>query len=225
MTNMTHGRSNAYEPNRADPFSLDPQPEAFTVDLVEHYSALPTGVMEITSESVIPVRGETLSLYDEEPRVLVVRHAGAAGLVELRGTALDLENAEVYLSHFGRHTRGAHVREYGRLGAAIIEACVAFQADMQQTLASESIEDDHVLIGKPARRCDFERGITRIEVELGALSPSRLISAEREMRDWNAWLAVKATSQAAPTTRRAYGYRDTDYFFMKICAAFPGKVR
>ncbi|MBF6727413.1 ISL3 family transposase, partial [Acinetobacter baumannii] len=25
--------------------------------------------------------------------------------------------------------------------------------------------------------------------------------------------------------RMAYGYRDTDYFFLKIRAAFPGKVR
>jgi transposase len=25
--------------------------------------------------------------------------------------------------------------------------------------------------------------------------------------------------------RMAYGYRDTDYFFLKIKAAFPGKAR
>ncbi|WP_372610301.1 hypothetical protein [Halomonas sp.] len=36
-----------------------------------------------------------------------------------------------------------------------------------------------------------------------------------------AWLVIVAKARK----QMAYGYRDTEYFFLKIRAAFPGKMR
>jgi hypothetical protein len=170
MSHMTT-QPNSYRPDPQDPFSLDLQPESLSVDMVELYSSLPMGVMEITHEGVMPIHGEALSLLDEEPRVFVVRHAGTLGLVKLHGPALDIDAANEYLTLFGRHVYGAHIREYGRLGAAVIIACIAFQRDMGHLSSPSAAEDNAVIAGKPARRCAFEQGILRIEVEQAPLDP------------------------------------------------------
>lgn len=44
MTPMTSSRTNTFYPYPQDFFSIDPQPEAFTVDMVENYSFLPIGL-------------------------------------------------------------------------------------------------------------------------------------------------------------------------------------
>jgi hypothetical protein len=90
MTHMTV-QPNSFQPDPQDPFALDPQPESFSLDMVEQYSALPTGVMEMTPNGVYSVSGEALSLLDDESRVFVARHAGALGIDRAAGPALDLD--------------------------------------------------------------------------------------------------------------------------------------
>ncbi len=60
---------------------------------------------------------------------------------------------------------------------------------------------------------------TRKKVVLPAAAPTILTGMRISIGI--AWLVIVAKARK----QMAYGYRDTEYFFLKIRAAFPGKMR
>lgn len=90
----------------------------------------------------------------------------------------------------------------------------------------------------------YNRRVLHYQLAFQYLTPSH--SEDEARKRWQDWFRLAVSSGLAPVQqfarrlkaylegmnnkikvikRMAYGYRDNDYFFLKIKAAFPGNVR
>lgn len=180
-----------YRPYNNYPFNNDPLPEHFSLEMVEQYSSLGhgyRGVVELTDDGVVALQKDAISLYTDFTRVFLVANGfGRTALIELSEESMCLEAAAEYLDLHGDHVQGVHVREYGRLGAAIINACCSFQSQIDLN----GHEDNVIVTGRSLNRCTFERGVRRIQVESIKFDASSMI---KNVPGWTLWQRVKSSA-------------------------------
>lgn len=194
----------SYSPNQ-DIFSVDPCHNTVSLLDIEGYLTMPRGLSEITDFGPQPMWNENYSLSALETRTFLIlsRDRKTSVLVRLGPSALSMANIEQYLQQESEFVTGFHVRELGRLGAAIYDiAARMFYTQHAQGIRNVMSSDNTYCDKKvyslrlTQERHPFTSGVVEIQYMGGMPTCEDLLRESHTLADRAVWVEAKRSYKA-----------------------------